>query len=358
MRKLVTFVEMNTVIRHTECLITAHDCVVFPGMGAVIAQYHNAGFGEGCISAPYRSFMFNASLSHNDGLLISSVSRAESISYEQAERKVMEEIDAMRTQLEADGELSLGRLGHLIQENGTIAFAPYEHGIFSPMLASLPRLTLKTIGELVSEQAVTEESCSEKTREYNSRWIRLGRIAASVAVVLSLGFVLSTPLKYDPATQMASLAPAVHKSTVKPVEQGKLLVKIPSLTSEETGISKSENEKPVTENIKQPTSKEETAVKEPRKELEKKSAAVKETVIKPVSVSATGRYVYVVASLPSRPEAEKFIRRSSVSGLNILEKDGRFRVYALSGNSSAELQKQARQLGLDSKYQGAWVCRR
>lgn len=350
---MVTFVLMNTVIRHTECLITAHDCVVFPGLGAVIAQYHNAAFEDGRITAPYRSFMFNTALSHNDGLLISSVSRAEEISYELAERKVKAEIEAMRTQLESEGELSLGRIGRLECENGVIGFYPYEHGLFSPTLASLPTLELKNIGELVAESAADEEVHAEEYRTHNSRWIRLGRIAASVAVALSLGFVLSTPLKYDPDTQMASLAPAVHKSTPKTVEQSKLTVKLPSLTSENKEVSgagiKKEEDVVASRGTK-------VAESTP---AEVKADVVKEAAVKPVTVKQTaGRYVYVVASLASRSEAEKFISRSSASGLSILEKDGRFRVYALSGNNSAELQKQARELGLDTKYQGAWVCRR
>lgn len=73
-----------------------------------------------------------------------------------------------------------------------------------------------------------------------------------------------------------------------------------------------------------------------------------------------GRYCLVVASLASKAEAEKFITGHSTTDmpLQLLENEGRWRVYALSAPSIAELTVAGRNLGVYEAYPSAWVCRR
>ena len=70
------------------------------------------------------------------------------------------------------------------------------------------------------------------------------------------------------------------------------------------------------------------------------------------------KYCLVVASLPSRKLAEDYISKSSESNLSILEKDGRFRIYALTGETVSQTMSQAKMTGLMSRYPKAWVCRK
>ena len=44
--------------------------------------------------------------------------------------------------------------------------------------------------------------------------------------------------------------------------------------------------------------------------------------------------------------------------LHVLENDGRYRVYALSGNTINDVKAQAAAEGLFERFPGAWVCRR
>ena len=79
---------MITICEHIEYLLRNHDCVIVPGWGAFIAQYQPASFTEdGQMLPPSRLIGFNASISHQDGLLASSVMRREKISYDAASNK-------------------------------------------------------------------------------------------------------------------------------------------------------------------------------------------------------------------------------------------------------------------------------
>ena len=66
----------------------------------------------------------------------------------------------------------------------------------------------------------------------------------------------------------------------------------------------------------------------------------------------------VVASLASELEARKFVENSKDSSLGILEKDGRYRVYAAQGASVADVNALAAANGVSSRYPSAWVCRK
>lgn len=65
---------MFSIIEHIEYLMTRHDCVTVPGWGAFIANYSIAEYDavHEVFTRPCRTIGFNASVSHNDGLLVQS----------------------------------------------------------------------------------------------------------------------------------------------------------------------------------------------------------------------------------------------------------------------------------------------
>ncbi len=73
-----------------------------------------------------------------------------------------------------------------------------------------------------------------------------------------------------------------------------------------------------------------------------------------------GPYCLVVASLASRSDADAFAAQysSTDTPLAVLDNDGRYRVYAASGNGAAEVTSKAREAGLYDIFPSAWVCRR
>ena len=121
---------MNSIASHVEYLLRKHDCVVLPGLGALLCRYVPASFADEdgvTLNPPGRFMAFNGMLTESDGMLASSVARQSGVTGEAATRSVEAEVAQMRAQLALHGELQLGRLGKFISSaDGLISFEPDE----------------------------------------------------------------------------------------------------------------------------------------------------------------------------------------------------------------------------------------
>lgn len=209
------FCMMFSIIEHIEYLITCHDCVVVPGWGAFIANYDASTYDatKNVMARPRRSIGFNASVSHNDGLLAQSLMRREGIGYNAAMKFIADSVTTFRQQLSLDGEVSMGRLGYFRRNEGRfIEFVPFYHANGSDQFYGLGDLEIKDVATLERDATAAEEesvaAIVPKERNLFSR--KAIRTAASVAVLLGLGVLLSTPIIVDREQQsMASMAPAL-----------------------------------------------------------------------------------------------------------------------------------------------------
>ena len=204
---------MLSIIEHIEYLITCHDCVVVPGWGAFIANYDASNYDAqaSVMSRPRRAIGFNANVSHNDGLLAQSLMRREGMAYNAALRFIADSVTTFRQQLSMDSEVSMGRLGYFRRNDGRfIEFVPFYHANGSDQFYGLGDLDIKDVAALERDAAVVEETAAIVPRERNLFTRRAVRTAASVAVLLGLGVILSTPMIVDREQQsMASMAPAI-----------------------------------------------------------------------------------------------------------------------------------------------------
>lgn len=223
---------MFSIIEHIEYLLTRHDCVVIPDWGAFIANYSSSSYDEEheVMTRPLRSIGFNPSVIHNDGLLVQSLMRRESMTYDQAMRFIADSVASFRKQLNRGGEVSMGLLGHFRSSEGrNVEFVPSSYDNATDQFYGLADVDIKTVEMLEREQAEREvaEAPAAIVPERRNLFSRRGtRIAASVAVLIGLGIVLTTPIivnRDQPA--MASMAPTVtgpqtqHLSSVT-VQQG------------------------------------------------------------------------------------------------------------------------------------------
>lgn len=135
---------MNTLVEHIEYLINRYDCVIVPGLGALIARYEPAHIENGIIYAPTRKLAFNSSLIHNDGMVAASISRRDRISYESAMSIIDAEVATMRHQLNAEGEVSLGKTGVLSinseDSDAAVIFTPFSEVGLTSEYALLPNV--------------------------------------------------------------------------------------------------------------------------------------------------------------------------------------------------------------------------
>lgn len=215
---------MISIVEHIEYLMMRHDCVVVPGWGAFIANYSPAAYrqdGSSVFDHPRRSIAFSSSVDHNDGLLAHSLVRREGISFDNAMRCINDSVATFRRQLESGGEVSMGNVGYFRRVDGRYnEFVPFpqEHDRYY----GLVDLDIKSVTMLEQETDNSQQAAVPTRRNLFMR--KATRIAASVAVLLGLGILLSTPIIVDRNHDTASMAPTVtapqHQQLAPTVEQG------------------------------------------------------------------------------------------------------------------------------------------
>lgn len=133
---------MNNVILHIEYLLRSHDCVVFPGWGAFIARHIPARFSDAestLMFPPQRKLAFNGELIEDDGLLASSISRRDKISYQEATDAIRRAAQQLRACLENDGEIAFGHLGLFTLRDGQpMRFYPDRNAVNQTFMGLLP----------------------------------------------------------------------------------------------------------------------------------------------------------------------------------------------------------------------------
>ena len=221
---------MISIVEHIEYLMMRHDCVVVPGWGAFIANYTPAACredGSGLFECPRRTIGFSSSIVHNDGLLAQSLVRREGVSYDTAMRHINDCVASFRRQLELGGEVSMGSVGYFRRVDSRYnEFVSFPHVQVRDRYYGLVDLDIKSLAVLEQEaerQSVESTAAIVPTRR-NLFGRKATRIAASVAVLLGLGIMLSTPIIPDRDHAKASMGISVSAPKTEPlaptVEQG------------------------------------------------------------------------------------------------------------------------------------------
>ena len=204
---------MDILPLHIEYLLTRHDCVIVPGIGAFIATETEAyiDLENGVILPRRREISFNSSVVTDDGLLSHSIARHEGISYEEARRLLGIHIERMTSDLDSEGEASIGMVGRLIKDSeGLINFQPRLSSVLTDILPEI-RLTekiaepTKTFSEATIESAEEQEREEEKIRFIQvpaDRYVftiskRAVHAAAMLISILTIGLSLMIPINND-----------------------------------------------------------------------------------------------------------------------------------------------------------------
>lgn len=354
---------MNHLISHIEYLIKRHDCVVMPGWGAFIASRVEACYDdlEGVYHAPKRFVSFNPEVIHDDGMIAASISRKEKIPFLQASKIVGEEISSMRHQLVADREISLGHLGRLVAQDGsTPVFEP------SPRFLQCQSLFFDDlkIPTLVARRAQEQETSSltaKSRRPFRKLGIKVAKIAASIAVAVGIGYGLLAPIASSRRDSMATVSATSDmfinnsQTSIAPISHASKALKI--ATPKKSPTERQPTMQDATQEIgdpKQAAAKPETAGNT------NEAAELHESRFNSLSprLMDSDPYCLIVASLPTRSGAEKFMNENRGFEFGILEQDGKFRVYAATGQSSSQALSQLSNPSFEGKFQDAWVCRR
>ncbi len=203
---------METLTLHIEYLLTRRDCVIVPGIGAFIATDTEASidFDHGIISPRRREISFNGSVVTDDGLLSHSIARREHLSYEEAHCQLVAMTDKLRTDLQEEGEISLGMIGRLeMDSEGRINFQPRHSYIVSDIHPSITLFTPTAANSDNSETSDNLDNCDNRN-DSDYYIIRINKkfahAAAMLIMVLTIGISLLIPINHD-NEQKASVVP-------------------------------------------------------------------------------------------------------------------------------------------------------
>lgn len=346
---------MNCIDRHISYLISHHDCVIVPGFGAFVAQYAPAciDIARNTITPPARRIGFNQSLNHNDGLLASSIARASGISYDSAVATVAQQVASLRSQLQTDREVSIGHIGSFTDKgNGIIEFQPFATPIVSPNYFGLAEQPIAKVIKIAKDEENRRE-CAE-TRHRNRLSIiarNSARVAASIALLLGLGILLSTPIIVD--RQAPSMASVSSVTTITPPKTTSAAALLP--TNHDTTLYLAAT----TEGYEIADTAARNKYAASIKAAEQQKAFRAETAMtSTIRMNESDPYCLIVASLPTAEDAERYLSQSNDKSLRCLSKDGRFRIYAATGSNVTEASAPTRSSAFSKRYPGAWVCHR
>lgn len=139
-------------------LLLRHNCVIIPSFGGFVASNTAAtiDYTNGVMQPPKKSLLFNRQLINNDGLLVSELSRNESISFDSALHQVESMVNLWNETLRKGERVNLDRIGHLyLDGERNICFE--QDRFFNLLLESYGLGKVQFIAEKEVETTVQDE---------------------------------------------------------------------------------------------------------------------------------------------------------------------------------------------------------
>lgn len=314
---------MISLIPHIEYLMMRNDCVVVPGWGALVANHAPAQLNESHIGKPSRLIGFNSSITHNDGLLASSLTRRHSISYDKACELIATNVAAFGRQLSGGTEVAFGRLGFFkLDENGKMQFVPAMQPNACDEFFGLQQFDFNTLAQVEESAHVASVSRSVFSRHGI-------KVAASIAALIGLGVILSTPVLINRQSQNASMNIATVKTkpnvvTVKPVSK----------------TTASDNQITVINADEQQSSLKESPVFNDG-----------------MPCDEDGSFLLVINSCKKQHQAQELVKQYATKGIKAkpVQRGKYYHLVVAQSNNKQELINAKKQL--PAKYRKAWVSR-
>lgn len=109
-------------------LLNNHECVVIPSLGGFITRKKSAMIhaNQNLFIPPSKHLIFNAQLTHNDGLLAHAVALDKNISYETALEVIDDAVEQILLKLYRGEEVLFESVGALTYQNGLLKFNPNQ----------------------------------------------------------------------------------------------------------------------------------------------------------------------------------------------------------------------------------------
>ena len=298
-------------------MLSERGYVAVPGLGTFVSRRVSSTLNDNGVAAPGATTSFesyNGILADDD--LCASLSRALECDTTQAAAIISDDIEGIRREISLDGMSAIPSCGILRSNGTTLTFetATYDNW--------LQDLAIEPLGKLETTDVV--DAAAELRREAFMRSLRrTASSAAAIAIFALIAFIFSQmPGRQTGDPQVASMGFEKSALPVQPIAPGvqaePSLVLIFNTPADASCPVESE----------------------------------------PIAIAQLpAKYCLVVASLASRADAEDYVRTYGPE-YKILEKDGRYRIYTLTGDSFDTLNSAATASGEYTRHPNAWICRR
>ena len=380
---------MNELSRHIEILLLSNDCVIVPGFGGFVAHHKVAEYDmeEKTFYPPRRVLGFNSQLVLNDSLLVQSYAEAYDLSYPEALRKIENEVEEIKQQIEIEGEYKFRGIGTVSKTaEGYYDFEPCVAGLVSPGLYGFTSYIMDAVNGVADADGASDTEDSAEKKQLSAAGVVTGETEVDVkddaedtedveddevedeeeergiyvsykkmwyAAAASL-ILLLLPLAYNSLTVgRGSQSSNVIRGSVG--DTGKEVVsKIGEGIDTFMKATNSESVPVDTVNITEKTVKQEAAVEavaDTKVQAEKAGEVSKETV--------KGQYSIILASRVSKKGAEDFVKRLNRAGYkeaSVYEDGSMRRVVYGSYGSEREAERALNVLKKKNEtFAGTWV---
>ena len=171
--------------------------VVLPGFGGFVKDEVGANLDEmrNRIHPPKNTVVFNAKLSHNDGMVLAAVARELELSYSDADNWLTDAISEIRFRLNNGESVLLDGLGELnISVEGSIEFNAVEVPVIQDEFFGLKPVSLNPV-EKDNVDKVREFVAADGAVATKVRTLPIGKIAKYAAAAVAVGFLMWMPIQ-------------------------------------------------------------------------------------------------------------------------------------------------------------------
>lgn len=376
---------MTDLSLHIEQILRSHDSVAVPGLGAFFAEYLPARVDVTTseILPPSRTVAFNSRAAQGDDRLVMSMMRRHCYSRATAIETIDAAVEAIKGAVSMTGHYMFGQLGEFAADaSGEVGFRPSK---VMPLSINpyglLPRVPVTSVLAAARAEAGLSEASTTTddapaapiflpSRQSRRYW---GRIAAMLAIIATFGiaFINGDGDRGHTRPSLAAIATYSGASQTKPLDcelyiaypnadEATATVQ-PAVPEHRDGSTNTADIKPVDTNrrvyglgaSKTTASSATTPASTAQSSATTTQPAQKKATEKVAATSNGGKYALIIASLPSRDEARRFIAKDGNPNLEIIEADGRYRVAISRSDSRTTLEQQ--QPNVASQYKGAWI---
>jgi len=325
-------VDIVAIIRE---LLFSHDCVIIPGFGGFIGNYSPARTDkESCtFYPPAKRISFNRNLNQNDGLLISRISVAANLNYNEAKELVEDFVADIKRRLTRGEKVTFERIGTFVNNSeGNVQFEPdrdvnYNLNSYGLAPFQFPMLEGYDVRKRLMGDSYEDTVRSVSIRRY------LWRAAILVPLI---GALIAVPLTTD-----------IFKTKVQVTSLNPLITAI-----SDSGVK----EKPAVDETKGLPSDSISEKIVDQVQSEQSTPAV--NISEPVQQMSHEEYGIITGSFKSESNALLLVKKLAGEGYSaeiIQGANGFYRVSALRCKSLSEAESVKN--SMEARYPGAWIVK-